>query len=122
MGIGGPIVMASTFLKFTNQTGFPCIESTGVNLTDAAETFTFNSHPFLRRQFQGGFWIKITDTPTAPATAVPIQFTTSGVANSTVTVYSATGTALTTATFPGNGIYLGFYDSDTGIVRLINVI
>lgn len=47
--------MANTFLKFTNQTGFPCIESTGVTLTDAAEVFSFNSHPFLRRQFQGGF-------------------------------------------------------------------
>lgn len=114
--------MASTILTFTNGRGFPAIENEGVSLTETAETFTFNSHPFLRSQFQGGFWVKITDTPTAPATAVPIQFTTSGVANSTVAVYSATGTALTTATFPGNGIYLAFYDSDTGIVRLINVI
>lgn len=113
--------MANTVLNFTNRGGFPCIESTGVSLTTTAETFTFNSHPFLRSPFQGGFWIKITDTPTAPGTAVPIQFTTTGVANSTVTVYNAQGTALDTGTFPGNGIYLGFYDSDTGIVRLINV-
>ena len=113
--------MASTVLTFTNGRGFPAIENEGVTLTETAETFSFNSHPFLRSPFQGGFWVKITDTPTAPGTAVPINFTTSGVSNSTVAVYNAQGTALTTATFPGNGIYLAFYDSDTGIVRLLNV-
>ena len=70
--------------------------------------------------FQGGLYIKITGTPTAPTTAVPINFTTTGVADSTVAVYNAQGTALTTATFPGDGIYIGFWDTNTGLLRLLN--
>jgi hypothetical protein len=112
--------MANTILKYVNQRGIPCIESQSVSLTTSAETFTFNAHPYVRYPFQGQLFIRITGTNTAPETAVPIQFTTSGVSDSTVPVYNAQGTALTTATFPGDGIYIGFYDSTTGLLRLLN--
>lgn len=107
-------------LKAVNQRGWPTIETTGATLTTTAETFSFAAHPYVGAPFQGGLYIKITGTPTAPTTAVPIQFTTTGVANSTVAVYNAQGTALTTETFPGDGIYIGFWDTDTGLLRLLN--
>ena len=110
-----------SLLKVSNKGGFPCIESIGNNLTSTSSTYIFNAHQFVNNNFYGGLFIKITDTPTAPETAVPIQFTTAGVANSTIPVLNAQGTALTTATFPGNGIYLAFYDRDTNNLQLLNV-
>lgn len=112
--------MANTILKYVNSRGIPCIESQNVELTTDAETFYFNSHPFVNGRFQGQLFIKIAGTNTAPSTAVPIKFTTIGVSNSTVPVYNSQGTAITTATFAGNGVYVGFYDSDTNMLRLLN--
>lgn len=111
----------ATRLKAVNKQGWPTIESTGASLTTTAETFSFTAHPYFGAQFQGGLFIKITGTQTAPSTAVPINFITTGVTNSTITVYNAQGTALTTETFPGDGIYIGFWDTDTGLLRLLNV-
>lgn len=110
----------ATRLKAVNQKGWPTIESTGVTLTTTAETFSFAAHPYVGLPFQGGLYIKISGTPAAPTTAVPINFTTTGVADSTVAVHNAQGAALTTATFPGDGIYIGFWDTDTGLLRLLN--
>lgn len=109
--------MASTLLRFVNSRGIPTIESTGETLTTEGETFTFNSHPFVHSNFQGLIIVKISGTATAPSTAVPIYFTTNGVPNSTVGVYSAAGTAITTSTWSGDGVYLFFYDRDTNILR-----
>lgn len=110
----------ATRLKAVNQKGWPTIENNGVTLTTTAETFSFAAHPYVGLPFQGGLFIKISGTQTAPSTAVPINFTTTGVANSTVAVYNSQGTVLTTATFPGDGIYIGFWDTDTGLLRLLN--
>lgn len=111
----------ATRLKAVNQRGWPTIESTGVTLTTTAETFSFAAHPYVGNPFQGGLYIKISGTPTAPTTAVPINFTTTGVAGSTVPVYNAQGQAITTANFPGDGIYIGFWDTDTNLLRLLNL-
>lgn len=110
-----------TRLRAVNQRGWPTIESTGATLTATTETFSFAAHPYVGVPFQGGLFIKISSTPTAPATAVPINFTTTGIVNSTVAVYNAQGQALTTETFPGDGVYMGFWDTDTGLLRLLNV-
>jgi hypothetical protein len=112
--------MANTILRFVNQGGIPCIEDTGVTLTTAAATFSFNRHSFVRGNFSGLILVKITSTFTAPTTAVDIQFVTAGVANSTQTVYeSNTMTAVTTATWPGPGIYLAMYDRESDKLVLL---
>jgi hypothetical protein len=112
--------MATTILRMVNRNGFGCIEPTSVNLTTTSQTFVFNRHPFVGINFQGGFFVRINSSETAPATAVPIQFTTSGVPNSTVNVYDAKGEQFTTANWPGEAIYLAWYDFDTNQVRLLN--
>ena len=99
-----------TPIKIINRIGFPAIESISNTLTTTASTYTFNQHQKAVEYFQGGVFIKISNTPTAPETAVPILFETQGVSNSAVAVYDLEGTALTTETFPGDGIYLGFVE------------
>lgn len=116
--------MANTILRFVNSNGIPCIEDTGVALTTTAATFSFNRHPFVGNNFSGLILVKITSTFTAPATPVNIQFVTTGVSNSTQTVYKFDGTtALTTADWPGPGIYLMMYDRDADrLVTLTGIV
>ena len=112
--------MANTILRFVNQRGIPCIEDTGVTLTTTAATFSFNRHPFVGDNFSGLILVKITSTITAPTTAVNIQYVTTGVSNSTQTVYEDdTTTAVTTATWPGPGIYLAMYDRESDKLVLL---
>lgn len=112
--------MANTILRFVNQGGIPCIEDTGVVLTTTGATFSFNRHPFVRNNFSGLILVKIVSTFTAPGTAVDIKFTTTGVANSDQTVFeSDTTTAVTTATWPGPGIYLAMYDREADKLVLL---
>lgn len=105
-------------LKFTNRVGIPAIENESVSLTTLGETFSFAKHPYTEMYFQGGLWIKINNTPESPTPAVPVYFKTGN--GDSVPVHNFAGTAFTTATFPGDGIYLGFYDADTNKLRLLN--
>lgn len=107
-----------TSLRYTNRNGFPCIESTGVSLTTSNLIYNFNKHPFVNNYFYGGFYIKLTDTPTAPDTAVPVLFTTAG--NNSIAVLDKNGIAVTTATI-ADGIYLAFYDRGNNKLQLLNV-
>lgn len=102
----------ATILRRVNGAGIPCIESTAVNLTTTAATFTFNAHPLVRNNFSGLILVRISNSFTAPADAVPVQFVTSGVPNSTQEVLTFNGTAVTTADWEGEGVYLFFYDRD----------
>lgn len=111
--------MAITRLNFVNQRGIPTLETVGNTLTTTGSTYSFNSHPAFSLVFQGVFIVKVSGTPTAPSTAVPIYFDSAGVNNSSIAVTNAAGTALTTATWPGDGVYMFFYDKTTNILRLL---
>ena len=111
--------MALTRLNFVNRIGIPTLATTGATLTTTGLTYSFNNHPFMGISFQGIFIVKIAGTPTAPSTAVPVYFTTENVDNSTVALCNAAGTALTTSTFPGDGVYICFWDDTTKILRLL---
>lgn len=109
----------ATILRKVNGNGIPCIESTAVSLTTTAATFTFNSHPFVRNNFSGLILVKISNTFTPPATAVPVQFVTDGVPNSTQPVLTFNGTAVTTTDWEGEGVYLFFYDRENNQLILL---
>lgn len=106
-------------LKFANRTGFPCIESVGVNSNGTTTTVSFNPHQGSQNFF-GGFWVKIAQT--VATSTEPLQFTTIGVTGSTVPVYLPTGIQATVANIAttGEGIFLLFYDRDNNKVTLIN--
>ena len=109
----------ATILRRVNGEGIPCIESTAVELTTTAATFTFNAHPFVRNNFSGLILVKISNTFTAPGTPVPVQFTTAGVAGSTQPVLTFNGTEVTTADWEGEGVYLFFYDRENNQLILL---
>lgn len=109
----------ATILRKVNGGGIPCIESTSVDLTTTAATFAFNAHPFVRNNFSGLILVKISNSFTAPGTAVPVQFVTTGVANSTQPVLTFNGTAVTTADWEGEGVYLFFYDRENNQLILL---
>jgi hypothetical protein len=102
-----------TPVRYSNRAGFPCLESTTNSLTSVDLTYNFATYPIMD-YFYGGMFIKITNTPTAPETAVPVYF-------NDIVVLDAQGEPLTTETFPGNGIYLAFYDKDSKKLQLLNV-
>lgn len=107
-------------LKFSNQGGFPLLESTAVT-TDGttSTTISFNPHRFtLSNRFYGGFWVKVAQEITGTN---PIFFNTVGIPNSSVPVYNNAGEQLTGTDLAGTGgqIYLFFHDRDTNKTILI---
>lgn len=109
-------------LKNVNRGGIPCLETKSATLSSSALTYAFNPHPFVGNSFQGLFAVKVSGTPTAPTTAVPLNFTTEGVGGSTVVICDAAGVELTTATWPGDGVYLFWYDRTTNVTRLMTTL
>ena len=107
------------FLRFSNQRGFPCIESTSVTSDGTNTTVSFNPHQGSSNFF-GGFWVKIAQAVTT--STEPLQFTTTGIPNTTVPVYLQTGVQATVADIvtTGQGIFLLFYDRDNNRVTLIS--
>lgn len=116
--------MANKRINRVNTLGIPTIESIKATLTTTALTFTFNNHPQVSDYFQGLFIVKISGTPTPPsgATAVAVYFDTDGLPGSAVAVCNSTGAGLTSSDFPGDGVYLMFYDRTTNVLRMINTI
>ena len=109
----------ATILRRVNGGGIPCIESTAVSVTTSAVTFTFNSHPFVRNNFSGLILVKISNSFAAPDPAVPVEFVTAGVPNSTQPVLTAAGTPITSTDWSGEGVYLFFYDRENNQLILL---
>lgn len=114
--------MAITRLKYVNTRGIPALETIRATQNTTGLTFTFNNHPYVNDFFQGFFVAKISGTPAAPQSAVPVYFDTDGVANSSIPVTNATGAGLTTTDFLGDGVYLFFYDRTTNVLRSMTTI
>lgn len=112
--------MANVIVKRVNTRGIPAIESISVNLDTTKETFVFNNHVNVSDYFQGFFVVKISGTPTAPGTAVPVYFKTEGVLDSDIQLFDVIGNEVTTAIFK-DGVYLCFYDRSTNKLRLMSL-
>lgn len=108
-------------LSMCNRNGFPCIESTGVTVSEDAVTFSFNPHIYVRSNFFGAFFVKISDTYTAPESPLPIKFVTTGVPNSTVNLVGYNNVNITTTEFNGTGIYMCFYDRSSNTLQLLTI-
>lgn len=110
--------MANVPVKKVNRLGIPTIANIGANLATDRLTVTFNNHPNVSDFFQGEFDVLLQNLPEAPETAVPIYFNTDGLLGSEKQVFDCKGTAVTTANL-SNGVWKCFYDSTTGLVRVL---
>lgn len=101
-----------------NQDGIPTISSKDVVVTTANVQFSFNNHRNVGRPYRGLLIVRLAQAiPTGTATTLPIVFTTEGGNPQAVTTYN--GEAVTVADITGTGIYLFWYENQTGTLQLL---
>ncbi len=110
----------ATIVTRVNRLGIPCIKSVGSSLSDTRLTLTFTNHANVSDFFQGLFLVYITDVPAGAAatTEIPVYFNTEGYLGSEKQLF----TPQTTPVYANEvkvGVYLCFYDSTTGRVRVM---
>lgn len=103
-----------------NRLGIPCIKNISAVLTDEKLTLTFASHPNVSDYFQGLFLVHVTGLPTLPdpEDAVPIFMATEGYQGQEKQLYTPQTVPVLTNVL-AEGVYLCFYDSTTGKVRVM---
>lgn len=111
--------MANVLVKRVNTLGVPCIENINATLGTDRLTITFNNHVNVRDNFQGLFLVKLNNIPDTSATdELPVYLFTEGYLGSEKQLF----TPQTTPIFADevvDGVYLCFYDSTTGRVRVM---
>lgn len=101
-----------------NTRGIPCIKTIRATLEDTKLTLTFAPHQNVSDYFQGLFLVYIDSLPTLPTTPVDIYLATDGYLGSEKQLFTPQGVAVKTNVI-AVGVYLGFYDSTSGKVRVM---
>ena len=103
-----------------NRLGIPAIKSINVSLSDTRLTVTFANHANVSDAFQGLFLINITNVPADAAETenLPVYFATEGYLGSEKQLFTPQSVPVT-ADEVADGVYLCFYDSTTGKVRVM---
>lgn len=101
-----------------NTRGIPCIKTISAILEDTRLTLKFAPHQNVSDFFQGLFLVYIENLPTLPETPVDIYLSTEGYLGSDKQLFTPQGVAVQTNVV-AVGVYLCFYDSTTGKVRVM---
>lgn len=109
--------MLNQYLFFSNREGIPRIETDSVVVGTSSVDFTVTSRRVFGNRFSGLILVKMSQTiPSGTTTTLPLTLkSASGVKN--ITTYN--GANVTVADYNGAGIYLMYYDSNTGVLQLI---
>lgn len=109
--------MLNQYLFYSNRSGIPRIETESVTVGASSVDFAVTSKKVFGNQFSGLILVKMSQAiPSGTTTTLPLTLTSaSGVKN--ITTYS--GSNVTVADFKGAGIYLMYYDSNSGVLQLI---
>lgn len=101
-----------------NINGIPAIRSLSVAVGTTDVRFDFNNHRNVGRPFRGLIVINLAQAiPTGTAETLPIMFTSDG--GNSVPLVGYNGNPITVADIPGTGIYLVWFESQTGTLQLI---
>lgn len=101
-----------------NIGGIPTIRSNSVAVTTTDVRFDFNNHRNVGRPFRGLIVISLNQAIPAGTTAtLPIVFTSDGGNPTNLTTFD--GADVTVADIPGTGVYLVWYESQTGTLQLL---
>lgn len=110
--------MANVIVTRVNRLGIPAIKNIGATLGTDRLTLTFANHANVSDYFQGFFVAYVTGLPAAPQTPVNIYLATEGYPGSDKQLFTAKSQPVTTAEI-AEGVYLCFYDSTSGKVRVM---
>ena len=98
--------------------GIPTLSSNSVSVSTTAVSFDFTNHRNVGAPYRGLLIVRLNQAIPAGTTATrPIQFTSGGSNAKTVNTFD--GEAVTVADFPGTGIYLLWYESQTDTLQLL---
>jgi hypothetical protein len=101
-----------------NQGGIPALSSLSVTVGTTNVAFDFNNHRNVGAPFRGLIVIRLQQAiPAGTTGTLPIVFTSGGGNARALTGYN--GEAVTVADVPGTGIYLVWYESQTGTLQLL---
>lgn len=101
-----------------NIGGIPTIRSNSVAVTTTDVRFDFNNHRNIGRPFRGLIVISLNQAiPTGTTETLPIVFTSDGGNPANLTTFD--GANVTVADIPGTGVYLVWYESQTGTLQLL---
>lgn len=109
--------MLNQYLFYSNRTGIPRIETESVTVGASSVGFSVTSRKVFGDSFSGLILVKMTQSiPSGTAETLPLTLTSaSGVKN--ITTYD--GANVTVADYKGVGIYVMYYDSNTGVLQLV---
>lgn len=108
----------AVLVKRVNRLGVPCIRNISAVLTDERLTITFASHANVSDAFQGLFLVNLTNIPLTEDEDIVVYLATEGYPGSEKQLFTPQGEAVP-ATEVVDGVYLCFYDSTTGKVRVM---
>lgn len=101
-----------------NIGGIPTIRSNSVAVTTTDVRFDFNNHRNIGRPFRGLIVISLNQAiPAGTTETLPIVFTSDG--GNPVNLTTFDGANVTVADIPGTGVYLVWYESQTGTLQLL---
>ena len=99
--------------------GIPTLSSNSISVSATAVSFDFTNHRNVGRPYRGLLIVRINQAiPAGTTDTLPIQFT-SGGANAKI-VGGYNGDNVTVADFPGTGVYLLWYESQTDTLQLLS--
>ena len=103
--------------NYLNKRGIPAVQTRSVTANADNVTYSFADHAFAGIPFTGLVLVYIAqDVPTGAAGTLPVVFQTNG-ATQAVTGYG--GEPVTVADLAGTGVYLAFYDKESGLLQLM---
>lgn len=101
-----------------NRGGIPCIKTISTTADATRLTLTFAPHRNVSDFFQGLFLVYITSLPTGVEEDLPVYLTTEGYLGSEKQLFTPQSVGVKSQEV-AEGVYLCFYDSTTGKVRVM---
>ena len=101
-----------------NTRGIPCIKTINASASDTRLTLTFAPHQNVSDFFQGLFLVYITGLPTEVAEDLPVYLATETYLGSEKQLFTPQSVGVKSQEV-AVGVYLCFYDSTTGLVRVM---
>lgn len=101
-----------------NVNGIPTIRSNSISVTANDVRFDFSNHRNVGRPFRGLILIYLAQAiPDGTTDTLPIVFTSDG--GNPVNLTTFNGENVTVADIPGTGVYVVWFESQTGTLQLL---